>query len=230
MESKYIVDNCYHEAVLKLKEYIEKYANEEHLEVEFRLGYLENDEFKTDIGKEFFDKISDKLEDSESWSSIVHENSEDYFYNGRRLSILAKELGGKESKDADKGVCIKKIKLAVLDFMIGGSGFDLRISFSKEVPSIRFAKDKANYKRVKERTSYNFKHLSFDLTKVTMEENTIEDHLFEIELEAKTLDLTKMTSHYFVHDALLKITDLVKMCEEVDDNSSISFVKEKIYT
>jgi hypothetical protein len=216
----YIKDECFHNAIIKLKEYVEKFKDEEHLEIEYRLGYLDNDEFKTDVGKEFFDKITDKLIDSEAWSSIENENSEDYFYNGKRLSISEKDL---------KGTCIKKDKLAVIDFIFSGTGFDLRVSFSKEMPSNRFPKEKANYKRIKERTSYNYKHLSFDLTKVTFEDNTVEDHVFEIELETKKLDLSKMTSHYLVHDSLMKIKDMVKMCEEIDDDSQLNLIKEKVY-
>ncbi len=216
----YVKDNCFHDSIIKLKEYVEKYKDEEHLEIEFRLGYLDNDEFKTDVGKEFFDKITDHLIDSKVWSSIDLENSEDYFYNGRRLTITEKD---------QKGTCIKKDKLAVIDFIFSGTGFDLRVSFSKETPSNRFPKEKASYKRIKERTSYNFKHLSFDLTKVTFEDNTVEDHVFEIELETRKLDLTAMTSHYLIHDSLMKIKDMVKMCEEIDDNSKLMLVKEKVY-
>jgi hypothetical protein len=54
--------------------------------------------------------------------------------------------------------------------------------------------------------------------------------VFEIELETKKLDLTKMTSHYLIHDSLLKIKDMVKMCEEIDNNAKLQFVKEKVYS
>lgn len=216
----YQTDKCFHDAIVKLSELVDKYKDEENLEIEFRLGYLDNDEFKTDVGKEFFDKITNNLVDSTVWTSIDVENSEDYFYNGKRLTITDKD---------QKGVCIRKDKLSVVDFIFSGTGFDLRISFSKEMPTNRFPKEKATYKRIKERTSYNFKHLSYDLTKVTFEENTVEDHVFEIELETKKLDLSKMTSQYLIHDSLLKIKDMVKMCEEVNEDCHLDFIKEKIY-
>jgi hypothetical protein len=115
---EYIKDDCFHDAIEKLKDYVEKYKDEKDLEIEFRLGYLDNDEFKTDVGKEFFDKITDQLIDSDVWSSIVYENSEDYFYNGKRLTITEKD---------QKGICIKKDKLSVIDFIFSGTGFDLRV-------------------------------------------------------------------------------------------------------
>lgn len=218
--SVYKIDDCYHNAIIILKKYVEKYKNEENIEIEFRLGYLDNDEFKTNIGKDFFDKITDQLIDSEVWSSIENDNMEDYFYNGKRLSISNKN---------PNGVCIKKEKLAIIDFSFLGSGFDVRVSFCKEIPSNKFHKDKANYKRIKERSTYNYKHLSYDLTKVTFEDNTIEDHSFEVELEIKEIDLNHMTSHYLIHDSLLKIKDLIKMCEEIDSDCRFQLIKEKIY-
>lgn len=218
--SVYKIDDCYHNAIIILKKYVEKYKNEENIEIEFRLGYLDNDEFKTNISKDFFDKITDQLIDSEVWSSIENDNIEDYFYNGKRLSISNKN---------PNGVCIKKEKLAIIDFSFLGSGFDVRVSFCKEIPSNKFPKDKANYKRIKERSTYNYKHLSYDLTKVTFEDNTIEDHSFEVELEIKEINLNHMTSHYLIHDSLLKIKDLIKMCEEIDSDCRFELIKEKIY-
>lgn len=220
----YNKDSCFHEAIVKLKDYVEKYVNTiENLEIEIRIGYIEDDEFKTDIGKEFFDKIMNRLYETNenTWSSINNECCEDYFYNGRRMSVYDK-----------KSMCIKKVKLAVFDFTFEGSGFDVRVSFSKELPSNKFSKNLATYKRTKNRTSFNHKHLCFDLTKVTMEDNTIENHLFEIEIECKnTNDIFKnMTSHYFIHDMLLKAKDLVEMCEPLEtDEPKLLFVKQKIY-
>ena len=158
-------DPCFYDAIVKLKEEVKKYSNEDHLEIEIRLGYLEGEskEFKTDIGKDFFDKIGNSLADSEVWEYIDYEQSEDYFWNGRRLSIIQPKINATaaEKKEAAKGICIKKIKLAIFDFEFEGSGFDVRVSFSKEVPSKRYAKDKATYKRKKERTSYHWKHFKF---------------------------------------------------------------------
>ena len=62
-----------------------------------------------------------------------------------------------------------------------------------------------------------------------MEENTIENHLYEIELETKTLDLTKMTPHYFIHDSLLKIKDIVNICEPLEGDPKLVFIKQKVF-
>lgn len=220
--TEYEVDPCFHNAIETLKKYVEKYKDTEDLEIEFRLGYLDSTEFKTDIGREYFQKITDQLIDSESWSSINNELTEDYFLNGHRMSVAS-------AYGTSGTVCIKKEKLAVVDFIFEGAGFDVRVSFSKEVPCSVFPIEKATYKRKKDRTSFLFRNLSYDLTKVTHEDNTVEDHTFEVELEIKSMDLTKMTSHYLIHDALLKIKDLVQMCEEVDYSAELTLVKEKVY-
>jgi len=38
-----------------------------------------------------------------------------------------------------------------------------------------------------------------------------------------------MTTHYIIHDSLLKIRDMVKMCEEIDTDAKVEFIKEKVY-
>jgi len=221
---KYTKDSNFHNAILVIKKHIEKYAEVPNLEVEFRLGYINKDEFKTDIGKSFFDKISEQLFESEMLEKkLIFDKTKDYFYNGRRLTV---------SDSNPKGTCIRKEKLAVVDFSINDSGFDMRVSFSKEIPSKRFDISKSNYARVKERSSFHHKHLRFDMTNVTVEDNTVEDHLFEIELEIMEIDFTKMSSHYLIHDALLKINDMVNMCEEEDNeicSHKIVLIKEKIH-
>ncbi len=215
----YSKDKHFHDAIEKIKKYVELYSKEDNLEIEFRLGYNEEDEFKTDIGKELYDKIyNTMILSDDSWSKINQEFSEDYFYSGKRMSVTK-----------DETICIKKEKIATFDYAFKGSGFDLRISFSREIPTKKFDLEKYNYKRIKDRTSFLHKHLSYDLTKVTMDDNNIEDHLFEVELEIKKIDLTKMTSHYIIHDALLKITDLVKICEDIDYDYSLKLTKENVY-
>jgi hypothetical protein len=218
MNVKHKIDGHFHEAIEIIKPYVEKFSEEKNLEIEFRLGYMEDDEFKTDIKRDYFDKIYNVLSSTDVWSDVKEEKTEDYFYNTKRLTI-----------GLDQEICVKKEKLVILDFALIGSGFDVRVSFSRETPVKKFDITSANYLRKKDRTSFIHKHVSFDLTDVSMVDNSIENHLYEVELEIKELDLAKMSSYYMVHDALLKITDMVKMCEELDDNHKLEFTKDKIY-
>lgn len=216
------MDIIYHDAILKIKDHIEKYIKdkEENLEIEFRLGFKENDSFKTDIGKTFFNKMISKMNDSDTCKK--NESSDDYFYKGKRLSVL-KESNKKESK------CIKKTKLAVFDFTFKGTAFDIRVSISTETPVNRFQPDKAEYKRSKDRNSFEYKNWRYDFTTVSIVENTIETKSYEVELESIKPDLSKTSSYYFCHDAFLKLTDLIKMCDPIEEDPKIVFVSEKIF-
>ena len=51
----------------------------------------------------------------------------------------------------------------------------------------------------------------------------------QIEIETKKIDgiLDKMTSHYFIHDILLKAKDIIEMCEPLEGEQKLVFVKEK---
>ncbi len=88
----YSKDKHFHDAIEKIKKYVELYSKEDNLEIEFRLGYNEEDEFKTDIGKELYDKIyNTMILSDDSWSKINQEFSEDYFYSGKRMSVTKDE-------------------------------------------------------------------------------------------------------------------------------------------
>lgn len=226
MENIYQRDECFHDALVLLKDLVEKYKNEEGLEIEFRLGYINNDEFKTNIGKEFFDKITTKMSSVNMKST--HEQTKDFFHNGKRLSYNIRDITDGNDYDT-KGTCIIKEKLATVDFIFAGTGFDVRVSFSKETPTTGFPKDKASYTRTKDRTSYFHGNISYDFTKVTTKNNTVDIHVYEVELEIKNLDLEKFTSHYLIHDSLLKLKDIVQMCEDIDEDAKLVQTKEKTY-
>lgn len=207
----------YKEAVhklLSLKKYIEENGQDQDqdlgdLEIEFRIGIYDQDRqtFETNIGKENFEKISEQLNSSDIWSEVLTKNTVDYFLNGRRLSIAG-----------DEKICIKKNKLEVHDFVISGSKFDLRVSVSRELKTNKFQQEKANYIRVKDRTSYVHDIWSYDLTTIRSKDSN-EPISYEFELEV--LNFKDTTIHYLMHDGLIKIMDIIQMCEIIDDDSKI---------
>lgn len=219
MSLEYIKDERYHDAIKILQNHIDKFANEKNLEIEFRLGYVEDNKFKTNIGITFFEKISKALNHTTVWSQVKKENTIDYFHSKKRMT---------SGKGEDS--CLKKEKLAIIDFELIGSGFNVRVSFSREIPTSPFDASKADYMRKKNRSSFFYKNFSYDLTDVITEDNGVEDHTYEFELEIIKLDLKKMSSAYIIHDSLLKITDVVKMCEEdLHEDYEYVFSSEKIY-
>lgn len=211
----YTPDPTFHEAIEEITKFVNKYKDVENLEMEFRLGYLETNEndieyFNSDTSKEFLTKVGNVLQTGKSWVTSDREINNDYFYDGMRLSVDHK--GNK--------TCIKKSKLCTLDFMFEGTPFDIRVCFSKEIPVdvLKFSPKKPTdmYKREKDRMSYKYKSWVYDITSVKTVDNTVEDIKYEIELEVDVKEcLKKANSKYLVHSSLLKIADIVGMCENI---------------
>jgi hypothetical protein len=225
---KYTPDPNFHDAINILKPYFDKYKDVENLEVEFRLGYLEEDDdkqlFNSFVSKEFFSNIINTLRTNKHWISKEREVTKDYFDNGMRLSV---ECNGKKT-------CIKKNKLCTVDFTFNGTPFDIRVCFSTETPvdvgKFKPKKPKDIYNREKDRVSYKYKSWSYDVTSVKTIDNTIEDVIFEFELECDVKESLKtMDINYMIHSSLLKMKDIVNMCEKIEDSSKLEFYNTKEY-
>jgi len=225
----YTPDPNFHEAIGIIHPYIEKYKNVENLEVEFRIGYLVEDDtgkqsFDSFVGKEFFSKILNVLQTNKSWLNKERVVTKDYFDKGMRLSI---GCDGKKT-------CIKKTKLCVLDFRFEDTPFDIRICFSKETPVLasefKPKNKKETFTREKDRMSYKHKTWFYDITSVKSIENTVENTNYEFELECQISESLKvMNSKYFIHSSLLKIKDIVNMCEKVTDECKLQLLDVKEY-
>ena len=221
----------FNDAIEKIIPYLEKYKSTPHLELEFRLGFLEDDDkiFNTSIPEDFFIKITDRLKTNNGWTSTRREVVNDFFNRGLRMSIYA---DGKRE-------CIKKTKLVSLDFVFEGTPFDIRICISKEepVPTVDFMdpQDDFNkiklYQRNKDRMRYQHKDWYFDITSVKTVENTVEDTSFEVELELSNFinALKEKGSMYCIHSGLLKIKDLVNMCENVENACTLNLIQINDY-
>lgn len=210
--------------------YMKLYKDKPNLEIEFRLGYNEENTFNTDISTIFFDKIFNQLEQSSVFTH-KHRDYVDTFY-----SIHGKEVGkeGKEQiqlrNSSDTQQNIQKTKLCVID--LGYEPFDVRISFSTEEPCAKPPqKSKIVYLRNKSRNSFEYKYWSYDLTKVVHKENSLDITKHELELELKVDMLSDKNNEfleYLILSSLLKIKDMADMCEI---NNSIEFevLKENVY-
>ena len=215
----------FEEAIEKILPYVEKYRDFPNLEMEFRLGYLEDDNkiFDASVSEDFFKKIACKLDTNTKWKSKERGVMNDFFHEGKRLSVYSD--GKKE--------CIKKVKLVSLDFIFENTPFDVRISLSQEHPqdesSFTNTQDNSFYKRSKDRMSYKHKSWSFDITSVKTIDNSVEDITFEVELEVHNLKnvLKNTNTKYFIHSSLLKIKDIVNMCETVNDDAILKFKQIK---
>lgn len=203
----------------KIIQYIELYKDVPGLEIEFRLGYIENNSFNANISKEFYDKIHNELLNSSAFKK-VNSVSIDTFYD---TPVRVRHSSSDNSY-------IKKTRLCNLD--LSHEPFDIRVSFSKE----EIVKTKPNSKcvfiRNKERDSFLYKYWSYDITKVTQTENSLDIVNHEIELEIKK-DLGKKTisnefMRYLVESSLMKINDLSQICEPGSPDD-FKIIKETVY-
>jgi hypothetical protein len=220
-----IKDHNFHEAIDIIVPYLDKYKDVENLELEFRLGFLEDSgsektKFDPSVNEDFFSKILKRLGTNNKWDNKVRSVTNDYFSNGKRLTI-----------DCDnKRSCMRKEKLCVLDFTFEGTPFDIRICFSKETPVDVSEFETSDFSRNKDRMSYKYKTWFYDITKVTTTDNTCEETNFEIELECNVQEsLKRMNKVYFIHSSLLKVKDLVNMCEKVTPESKLYLISSKDY-
>lgn len=217
--TQYTEDPNFHNAINDIIPFIEKYKDEPNLEIEFRIGFVDDDTNKFDsfVGKEFFTKILNVLQTNKSWLSKERSVTKDFFADNMRLSV---DSNGKKT-------CMSKKKLCVLDFRFEDTPFDIRVCFSKElpIPVSHFPKKKNMFIREKDRMSYKHKTWHYDITTVKTVDNTVENMTFEIELEADLKEsLLVMNKKYFVHSSLLKIKDIVNMCEKVTDDCKLELM------
>ena len=140
--------------VEKLFPVFETHKNEEHIEVEMRLGKHNGSFFDTNVGKETFERVLEGLRKYDGWEKT--ENSElDVYYNdanGIRLSVN-KDTG-------DNGNMIQKINVLKEDF--NGIPLDVRFSVSREIPT--WGEYEMDRVRTKTRHSFVRKNLSIDMT------------------------------------------------------------------
>jgi len=191
-------------AIKTLETLIKKYKNHKNVEIEIKLGRIDGS-FVTGIHSEsFYEKIKETLNSYKSWDSVKEENTTDYIKDSYR-------------KTGD--IIIHKKRLETVNFMFKGTPYDFRICVSTETPCT-LKSFKHSFIRKKNRVSYVYKECKLDLTKIEEETNDeiIENEEFEVEL----IKLTSSTSDvYRAHSALLKIRDIINICEQIDNKSEV---------
>jgi hypothetical protein len=192
--------NLLEPAINILSKLIEKYKLTENIEIEIRIGRYEDNKFTSGLNsEEFYKKIYNCLKTYKKWINVEYSKSKEYINNNY--------------KKVNK-VITKKTKLEIHDFNFIGTPYDFRICVSKE-EAVNNSNFKSDFIRNKSRYSFVYKECKFDLTKVEEEydDEVLENEEFEIEL----INLNSQTSDkYRAHSALLKIFDIINICEPID--------------
>lgn len=207
------------DAIAVLEDIIKKYKLNESVEIELRIGQFNQGSFCPGLrSEEFYLKVKNALESCKSFTKTLESYTEELVHNGFRRTMLF------NTKKVQKNITIKKEKLLVKDFNYKGTPYDVRISVctEKEVASHEKIKSGEGILRKKKRNSFFIDFFRFDLTKVITVDNTVETTTYEFEIEI-TRDF--IDAHHTAHSALLKMRDIVNICEEITDESKMELIK-----
>lgn len=185
----------------KIKDVFEAHKNEEHIEVEIRLGKHNGSLFDTNVGKETFERVLKGLRKYDGWEE-TKTTSTDVFYddtNGIRIT---------SDEDTGEQVMVQKIKVVKEDFKF--EPLDVRFSISREIPT--HGSYDMDRKRSKYRHSFIRKNLSIDMTvssgdSVDMDSEDASSYQIELEI-VKPSDVG---SYNDLFNILHKVNDLSKL-------------------
>jgi hypothetical protein len=184
-----------------IKPLVDKYKDEEYIEMELRLGKYNGTFFDTNVGKDTFDKYLAGLYKYTGWESINAATTEVYHRAEDKTRLTIDDKSGEET-------FIKKERVRVEDFkQVENAPFDIRFGISRETPIEDNGNSTFDSKKVRHRTSFIRKNLSIDMTVSTgtvddmdAEESTV----FQVEFEI--IDPRKVNDN----DTLFNITHKVK--------------------
>jgi len=195
-----------HKVFDKIHDQIENHKNDEHVEIEMRLGKFNGKMFDTNVGKDNFDKVMTGLQKYNQWDQVVLSDQEVFYRERDNTRITVDDNTGDET-------IIKKERVKNEDFKrLKNSPYDLRISISKELPIQDLQDREMDKKKTKTRVSFIRKNLSIDMTKCTgdMHDMDAEDPVtYQIELEI--VDPTRVQTKDELFNILHKVKDVISI-------------------
>ncbi len=187
--------------VEKILPTFDSYKDEEHIEVEIRLGKYNGSFFDTNMGKKTFERVLKGLQKYDKWEKVDTSIS-DIFYNDKESIRIT------SNQDTGEQKMIQKINVVKDDF--SGTPTDMRFSVSREIPN--WGEYEMDRKRTKTRYSFVRKNLSIDMT-ISSGDNadmdSEEESSYQIEFEI--VDPTKVSSHDEFFNIIHKVNDLSKL-------------------
>ena len=190
----------------KIHDQIENHKNDEHIEIEMRLGKFNGKMFDTNVGKDNFDKVMTGLQKYNQWEQVVLSDQEVFYRERDNTRITVDDNTGDET-------IIKKERVKNQDFKrLKNSPYYLRISISKELPIQDLQDREMDKKKTKTRVSFIRKNLSIDMTKCTgdMHDMDAEDPVtYQIELEI--VDPSRVQTKDDLLNILHKVKDVISI-------------------
>jgi hypothetical protein len=187
--------------VEKVLPVFDSFKDEEHIEVELRLGKYNGSFFDTNMGKETFERVLTGLKKFPKWEKTESSVS-GIFYNEKDSIRIT------SNQDTGEQKMVQKINVVKDDFP--GTPTDMRFSVSREIPT--WGEYEMDRKRTKTRYSFVRKNLSVDMT-ISSGDNadmdSEEESSYQIEFEI--VDPTKVSSRDEFFNIIHKVNDLSKL-------------------
>lgn len=204
--------------VYELERLIATYRDQPHVEIELRLGWHRSNQFDTDIGKTYYDMIYQTLRNSTMpWNEQVT-----HVHTNRTMRMIT---------DAQHRVLDvhKKVKLEVVDFLLHGTPFDLRMSVCAELPiKGPFHKEHFQFLRSRARSTWRHHEWTYDLTCVTrnapVDECAETMCVYELELELNLSDARPSTPPgLLAQSGVMKLFDM--LCVNPSDQAVVTKIE-----
>jgi hypothetical protein len=185
----------------RIKPIFDSLKNEEHIEVEMRLGKHNGSLFDTNVGKETWERVLKGLNKYQGWESKKKTVVDVYYNDVNNIRITADEDSGDQTM-------VQKISVVKEDFTC--QPLDVRFSISREIPT--FGEYDMDRKRSKTRHSFVRKNLSIDMTISSgdsVDMDSEEECSYQIELEI--VNPQDVQNDNELYNIIHKIDDLAKI-------------------
>ena len=142
-----------------IKPIVDKYKDEENIEMEFRLGRFNGTFFDTNIGDKTYADFIRGFSSYTGWETIEENTYDVYSREDNNIRLTVDNKTGEDT-------LIKKERIENIDFKnLNKSPFDIRFSVSRETPINDEEYDNNEWHRniKKERCSYIRKNLSIQI-------------------------------------------------------------------
>ena len=188
--------------VEKLLPVFETHREEEHIEVEMRLGKHNGSFFDTNVGKDTFERVMEGLRKYDGWEKTEMSELDVYYNDANNISLSVNKDTG------ENGNMIQKINVLKEDF--NGTPLDMRFSVSREIPT--WGEYEMDRVRTKTRHSFVRKNLSIDMT-ISSGDNADMDSEEECsyQIEFEIVDPTKVSTRDEFFNIIHKVNDLSKL-------------------
>lgn len=228
-----------------LRDAMARFAFEENVEVEIRLGHAiakgNGKRFVPGLDDDMFRRVYATLQSGSCWEKVERKTERDFTSGDVRVTM---------DEDNNVVATVSKRPLWAIDVEALGCPFDFRVCASKETP-VELSEDEvksivgfSKVRRQKDRQSFVYKYWRYDLTVVTYQdvssrseisgcdeidedsgdraESSKETYEIEIEVSGRLPLEPAKDSLYLAESTLLKVLDVAYMIERVDP-AGVSF-------